>query len=285
MARAATPTFRRRELAARLRELRLAAGLTIDQVADRLLVSATKISRLETAARPASARDVRDLVALYEVDPDERERLLTLARQSREQSWWQQYDDRLSSYIGLETAAVAISDFESGVVPALLQTREYAAALSAGSGLEADPAVSVAAVDARMRRHAILTADRPPRYHAIVDEAALRRLVGGPEVMRSQVEFLLDRAALPSVSLQIIPFESGAHQGMDSTFTILEFGEPIQGVVYVEGLIGSLYLESPADLARYHKVFNDLRTFASSPAETEERLAQIVESYRSERNS
>lgn len=277
--RASSPTVRRRELAARLRELRLTAELTIEDVAARLMVSPTKLSRLETAARPASLRDVKDLSDVYEVSPDERERLMTLARDSRRRSWWQQYDlpDTLATYVGLEAAAVSIHQYETSLVPPLLQTEEYAHAVTSGTTLDIAADQVDQRVQARLTRQGLLSSVPPPELWAVVDEGALHRLVGGPATMRSQLAALADRSRLPNVTVQVIPLEAGAHPGMDSAFTVLHLQEAtVSDVVYVEGLIGRFYLQNPGDLARYRRAFDQLRAIAMSPRDTRERIAAIA---------
>lgn len=277
MARAATPTMRRRELAARLRELRQAAGLTIDDVATRLLVSATKISRLETATRPVSLRDVRDLSDLYEISASEREHLMTLARQSKEQSWWQQVGlpANLTTYADLEAVAVSIFQYETSLVPGLLQTEAYATASISGILPEVDPELLARLTGARQTRHGLLTSERPPELGVVLDEAALLRRVGGTEVMRGQLEALVEHTDLPTVSVQVIPLEAGAHPGMDSSFTVLHL-EEVSDIVYVEGLLGFFYLQSPADVARYRKAFDRLRSLALDPEASRERIIAVA---------
>ena len=279
MTRASSPTVRRRELAARLRELRLAGGLTIEDVAGRLLVSSTKISRLETAARPASLRDVKDLCELYAVSEQERNRLMDLARDSRQRSWWQQYDlsEVMATYIGIEIEAVTILQYETSLVPPLLQTEAYARAVTAGASFGVPSEQIDSWVQARLKRQDLLSGNQPPDLRTIVDEGALHRLVGGPATMRAQLETLADRSRLPHVNIQVIPLEVGAHPGMDSAFTILQLPDSaVPDVVYVEGLLGRFFLQSPSDLARYRRAFDLLRDIALSPRESERRIAAIA---------
>ena len=261
-----SPTLRRRELGSRLRELRIQAGLTVEQACEVLECSPAKISRIETGGRGVSLRDVRDLSAAYNVDAVEREHLLALVKESKQQTWWQDLDVPYKPFIGLETAASSIRDYESGLVPGLLQTQDYARALITGMVPRLAPDMVQAALDARLTRQQILTREGPTRFHAVLDEAALRRVVGSPEVMCGQLAALAERAALPNVTVQVIPFEAGAHPGQDSTFMILEFEEPAASdVVYIEGLIGNVYLERTADLERYTQVFDDLCHVALDP--------------------
>lgn len=263
-----SPTVRQRELGSRLRELRTRLGLTVEDVAERLLCSASKISRLETGKRTPSLRDVRDLCQLYEVDdPAHADYLMSLARQAREPGWWTRYDDlNLEPYIGLEQAAVAITSFAMYSVPALLQTSEYARAIIRGIARRMDPKIVDQRVEARIRRQQLLEMETPPGYRAILDEAVLHRQVGGPAVLQAQLDKIVKFATEERAAVQVIPFDAGAHAGIDSNFDLLEFGESsAQGpVVYVEGLLGGLYQERPAEIRRYREAIEYLRDTALS---------------------
>jgi transcriptional regulator with XRE-family HTH domain len=275
-----SPTLRRRELASRLRELRLTAGLTVDDVARRLYCSPAKVSRIETGSRAVALRDVQDLCRLYQVHPAECELLMELARQSRERSWWQAYDVPYKTYIGLEIAAAKISTYLSAVVPGLLQTEDYARALVAGMVPGLGMHQIRQAVDVRLIRQKILTRDNPPQLHVVIDEASLHRTVGGATTMFEQLQTVIARASLPNVTIQVIPFEAGPHPGMDSPFTILEYDEDRSSdVVYVEGLIGNIYLERPEDLQRYRRVFDHLKALAFGSKDSLGRIEQIAQKY------
>jgi len=271
-----SPTVRRRELGALLRALRNQNGLTVEQAADQLLCSPSKVSRMETGHGAATPRDIRDLCNLYDVtDQAERDRLMKLARESKLQGWWQSYDLTYATYVGLEAEAVAISDFQSSVVPGLLQTADYARA-----GHEAYlPRLSNEQIEmqiqAKLTRQSLLTQANPPTFRAVLDEAALRRVVGGPRVMGKQLDRLLEVARLPNVTLQIIPFTVGYHPGLESNFNILELPKPTPSIVFVEGLVGSMYLERAEDLKRYQEVFERLQTVALSPKDTIDAIAKI----------
>jgi transcriptional regulator with XRE-family HTH domain len=274
-----SPTLRRRELAARLRELRLVAGMTADEVAEKMLVSPAKISRIETGVRGVSLRDVRDLCEIYGVDPVDASRLATLVRESKQPSWWQSYDLPYATFVGLEAAATSILDYESGLVPALLQTEDYARAAVEGILYDAGDELVDQRVTARLTRQEVLYQPTPPHLWAVLDESALRRVVGGPDIMRVQLEVLIDRAALPNVTLQVISFETGAHPGMDSTFTLLELPGGVSDIVYIEGLVGNLYQESPTDLTRYRRAFDQLRAIALSPRDSLARIAVMAKTH------
>jgi len=274
----ANPTLRQRELGIRLRELRNAVGLTVEEVGQEMLCSPTKISRLETGSRRASLRDVRDLCAIYGVRELEPE-LAALARLGREPGWWSQYDEPvLSPYIGLEQEAVAISAYSMYFVPALLQTSDYARATMRAIERKMDPAVLDQRVEARLRRQELLDQQTPPRYRALLDESVLRRQVGGAAVMRAQFEKILKSATEEKATVQVIPFEVGAHGSTDSNFVLLEFGDssPQGPVVFVEGLFSNRYQERKVEIDRYREALEYLRDAALSPRDSISLIAELA---------
>ena len=276
-----SPTLRRRELGAFLRARRQELGLTVDQVAERLLCSPSKVSRMETGQRGATARDVRDLCELYGVlDAGERERLMNLAREGKEQGWWQSYDLDFSTYVGLEAAATELKYYQTTIVPGLLQTADYARAMIEVSVPALSPERIEKLLEVKLTRQQILTQDPPLKVWALLDEAALHRVVGGPSVMARQLDKLTELTSTPYVTMQVIAFGAGAHAAMDSTFNILDFAGPVPSVVYVEGLVGWIYLDRPQDIDRYQQVFALLREKALSPQESRELIAKIAEKYR-----
>jgi transcriptional regulator with XRE-family HTH domain len=271
-----SPTVRRRELGALLRALRNQNGLTVEQAADQLLCSPSKVSRMETGHGAATPRDIRDLCNLYGVtDQAERDRLMKLARESKLQGWWQSYDLTYATYVGLEAEAVAISDFQSSVVPGLLQTPDYARAGHEGTMPRLSNEQIEMQIQAKLTRQSLLTQVNPLTFRAVMDEAVLRRVVGGPQVMGKQLDRLIEVARLPNVTLQIIPFTVGSHPGLESNFNILELPKPTPSIVFVEGLVGSMYLERAEDLKRYQEVFERLQTVALSPKDTINAIAKI----------
>jgi transcriptional regulator with XRE-family HTH domain len=277
------PTVRQRELGKRLRDLRLRHDLTVEAVAERLLCSATKISRLETGARRPSLRDVRDLCSLYQVDDSTSAELMSLARGAREEGWWARYEDlNLYPYIGLEEAAVAITAYSMYYVPALAQTEEYARAIIKGIAPKIAADIHEQRVEVRMRRQLRLEQENPPRYRMLVDEAVLHRQVGGPSVMIAQLEGLLEMERRRNVTIQVIPFDAGAHAAQDSAFVFLEFDEEsdLLPVVYVEGLIVGQYYERRSDTARYREAIDSLRDAALSPRDSLVRIAELKEAHR-----
>jgi transcriptional regulator with XRE-family HTH domain len=276
-----SPTVRRRELGALLRALRTGRGLTVEQVAGELLCSPSKVSRMETGQRGATLRDVRDLCEFYGVtDPAERERLMELAREGKQQGWWQSFGLDFATYVGLEADAVAIHCYMSSVVPGILQTPEYARAMHvAGSQDYSDDRLNQH-IEVRMRRQGRLTGERPLRLAVVLDEAVLRRVVGGPKTMAAQLDHLAEISKLPQIEIQVIPYEAGAHPAMESNFNILDFDADAPSVVYVEGLIGQLYLDRPHDLDRYRKVFERLCSIALGSRDSGKLIAEIASLYR-----
>ena len=274
---AASPTVRRRELGARLRGLRLAAGLNADEVAARMEVSAAKISRIETGTRGVSVADLQFLCDLYDASAEDRDRLLRLNRDSKRRSWWQQHGlpDSVATYTGLEDATVSIHQYETSLIPGLLQTEAYARALTTEIMFDATSDRVDQIVEARLIRQGRLAESQPPELWTVLDEAVLRRIVGGPPTMRQQLEHLADRGRAAHVTVQVIPFEAGAHPAMDSAFEILHL-EEVSDVVYIEGLLGHFFLQSPADLIRYRRTFDHLRAIALSPRASEELIRSIA---------
>ena len=264
-----SPTVRRRRLALELRRLREAARLTCEEVAEHLECSASKISRVETGRVSVSPRDVRDMLELYGVPAEQRESLVQLARDSRQKGWWHAYSDtmqpQMATYIGLESAASEIRIYEVSLIPGLLQTEDYARAVIR-AGMVNSPAEDIERrVSLLMARQPAVVRDDPPKVWAVLDEAALRRRVGGSGLMRLQLEHLLAQAALPNVAVQVIPFAGGAHPAMGRPFIILVFPERVDtDVVYLEDLTSALYLEDVAEVDRYNVFFNHLRATALS---------------------
>jgi transcriptional regulator with XRE-family HTH domain len=264
-----------------LRQLRTERGLSIDEVTERAMFSATKLSRLETGRVGASPRDIRDLCIVYGItDPADRERLMVLAREGKQRAWWQQSDLPYATYIGLEAEAASISDYNTDVVTGLLQVEGYARAIFESGDPPLEAAVLERRVEARIRRRSLLTRDDAPPLHCIMDESALRRPIGGPAVMRAQLERIIEVASLPKVTYQLIPFVAGAHPGLDSNFVILEFSKPmVNDVVYVEGVVGNIYLESAAELERYKRIFSRLQSIALDPESSVAMVERIAATY------
>lgn len=277
-----SPTVRQRELGKRLRELRGLHDLTVEDVAEKLLCSATKVSRLETGARRPSLRDVRDLCVLYGVDEATSIELMSLARGAREQGWWTQYEDlNLDPLIGLEQDAIAITCYSMYYMPALLQTEDYARTIIKAIAPKIDTAVHQQRVEVRMRRQQLLDNANRPRYRILLDEAALRRRVGGPAVMAAQFDKVLDAARQGKAAVQVIPFEVGEYAAVDAYFVLLDFDEEsnLSPVVFIEGLTGNQYIERKADIARYREAIESLRDSALSLQDSLSLMQELREAY------
>ncbi|MDF3148740.1 MULTISPECIES: helix-turn-helix domain-containing protein [unclassified Streptomyces] len=283
MASNVNPTVRRRRLGQELRRLRELKGMTAEEVAERLLVSQSKISRLENGRRSISQRDVRDLCGVYEVE-DHRivDSLMQMAKDSRQQGWWHSFGDiPYSVYIGLETDAASLRVYDPQVVPGLLQTKQYAEALIAGALPETPPAEVEKRVQVRMRRQErISTEENPLRLWTVLDEAALRRVVGNRSLMRDQLEQLVEQSQLPHVTVQVIPFDMGAHPGLNGQYAILEFPDAADSsVVYIEGVTSDLYLEKANDVQKYSVMYEHLRAQALNVDQSRQFIADIAKDY------
>jgi transcriptional regulator with XRE-family HTH domain len=282
-----SPTVRRRELGTLLRKLRIEQGLTVEQVAERLLCSPSKVSRMETGHRGATLRDVRDLSELYGVTREaERDRLMTLAREGKQQGWWQSYDLPYSTYVGLEAEAVSIKDYDSAVIPGLLQTPDYVRSLHKDVAPQRDappltPDVIDQRVEERLRRQQILRRTEPPplEFWAVLDEAVLHRVIGSADVMRGQLRQLIDVSGMPNVTVQILPFTAGAHRALGSTFNILQFSGPLPDVVYIEGLLGWIFIERREDIARHKNAFERLSEIAAQPGDSVDIIEKTIGSF------
>jgi transcriptional regulator with XRE-family HTH domain len=276
--RRGSPTLRRRQLGMELRRLREAAGATIDRVAERLGCSASKISRIETGQTGATPRDVRDMLEFYDVVPEHTDALLQIAREARQKGWWQLYGDVLTgAYVGLEAAADRVRAYEALVVPGLLQTEDYAWAMIHA----ARPDIGAVEIDKRVRvrisRQSLLTQDDPIDLWVVLDEAVLRRPVGGTKVMRRQLDHMVTMAELPNVTLQVLPFAAGAHAGMDGTFSILMYDDSAdQNFVFAANAAGGLFLEKDEELHRYAFIFDYLRANALRPDESVSAIAKLA---------
>jgi transcriptional regulator with XRE-family HTH domain len=277
-----SPTARQRELGARLRGLRNEHNLTVEDVAEKLLCSATKISRLETGARRPSLRDVRDLCGIYEVDASTSAELMSLAKEARAAGWWTQYDDlNLDPLIGLEDAATTITCYSMFYMPGLLQTREYAQGIISIVAPKMDPHVVQQRVDARLRRQQLLSRDSGPQYNVLLDENVIRRGVGDPELIAAQLEKVLETIDAGRAVVQVIPFSAGAYATADGYFVLLEFEgrADLWPVVYIEGLAGNQYLDRKGDIARYRECIDYLKARALSPQESESLIAKARADY------
>lgn len=280
--RRADATVLRMLLGHRLRRFREAAGITADEAGYEIRGTRSKISRMECGRVGFKARDVADLLTLYGItDEQVRAGMLSLAKQAKTPGWWTSYGDVLAdwfeAYPGLEAAASLIRSFELQFVHGLFQTEAYARAVTllghkAASAEEIDRRVRL-----RLKRQELLTRPEPPRVWAVLDEAALRRPVGGSAVLRTQLHHLVEVAQLPRVTLQVVPFRRGGHAAAGGSFTVLRFGEAdLPDIVYIEQLTSALYLDARKDVDHYMEVMDRLSAEALTPAHTARFLREIT---------
>jgi Domain of unknown function (DUF5753)/Helix-turn-helix domain len=276
-----SPTVLRMVLGGQLRRLREAAGIPPDRAGYEIRASRSKMSRLENGRVSFKDRDVADLLTLYGVTDDkQREQMLALARNASSQGWWSKYDDVMpdwfETYVGLEQATTLIRSYELQFVPGLFQTEEYARAVTVLGHRSAPLPEIERRVSLRMKRQQLL-AGPEPRIWAVIDESALRRPLGGSDVMRAQLQRLIKVAELPQVTLQIMPFDSGGHSAAGGSFAILRFAEPdLPDIVYIEQLTGALYLDRYDETDHYREVMNSLSAEAETPAASEKLLRKII---------
>ncbi|BDM73128.1 transcriptional regulator [Streptomyces nigrescens] len=274
---------RRILLGSQLRRLRESRGITREAAGYSIRASESKISRMELGRVSFKARDVEDLLVLYGVsDPQEREPLLSLAREANVAGWWHSYTDVLPSwfqtYVGLEGATSLIRVYEVQFVHGLLQTESYAQAVIRRGMPDAAPADIERRVALRMERQKLLVAERPAQFHCVLDEAALRRPYGEREVMREQLRHLIDVSERPNVRLQVMPFSLGGHAGEFGAFTMLGFQESgLPDVVFLEQLTSALYVDKPEEVAQYARVMDRLQEEGPSPAETRDLLRGLLQ--------
>jgi transcriptional regulator with XRE-family HTH domain len=281
MARSYSPTVRRRRLASELRRLRDRAELTIDEVGEKLECSASKISRIETGHVGVTPRDVRDMLELYGVESGELEELVQLSREARKKGWWHSYSEVFTgAFVGLEAEAATLRTYQALLVPGLLQTADYTREVTRAARPNIPAAELDRRVAGRQARQQLLFDLEPPQYWAVIDEAVLCRPVGGPQAMAAQLAQLIELASLPHLTLQVIPFGSGAHAGMEGPFVILGFPEQADpDVVYVENTSIGVYMEEPPEILEYTLKFDHLRASALGPDATLEKISEAATRY------
>ncbi|GAA4196532.1 helix-turn-helix transcriptional regulator [Microbispora amethystogenes] len=276
------PTALRILLGSQLRKLRESKGISRDQAGRCIRASESKISRMELGRVGFKERDVTDLLVLYGVEDDEtRDVVMNLVDQANEPGWWHRFNDLLptwfQAYVGLEEAAERIRTYEVQFVPGLLQTKEYARAVITAGAVGAAPEEIARRVDLRLQRQRILDGGNAPTFWAVIDEAALRRPIGGTEVMRGQVQHLIDLMNQPNITIQVIPFSFGGHAAEGGAFSILRFSDQdLPDIVYVEQLASALYLDKREEVDRYTGVMERLCAVSTTPAETVDLLRQIM---------
>jgi transcriptional regulator with XRE-family HTH domain len=280
MEEASGPTVLRILLGTQLRRLREARGITAQQAAKAIRASESKISRIELGRNAFREVDIADLLTLYGIkDVAEREQMLSLASQANQPGWWHRYQDILptwfQSYIGLEESAESIRSYDAQFVPGLLQTEEYTTAVLELGEFSLE----------EMNRLVFLRKERQRRFTtgglrlwAIIDEMALRRPVGGPDLMRAQLEYLLEISDRPGLTLQVTPFPSGGSYLVPGSFSILSFATAdLPDVVYVEQLTSAMYLDKPSDVDRYTAAMGKVSTTSSTPQRTKEFIRELLE--------
>jgi transcriptional regulator with XRE-family HTH domain len=278
------PTVLRMILGNKLRQLREAAGVSPEQAGYEIRASRSKISRVEHGRVGFKERDVSDLLTLYGVtNEQQRNHMLVLAQQANSQGWWAKYDDLLpdwfETFVGLEQATSLIRTYELQFVPGLFQTEAYARAIMT-LGFRASPPEEIERrVGLRVgRQHILLRPEAEPRVWAVIDESALRRPFGGPDVMREQLTRLLEVSEMPQVTLQVMPFDRGGHSAAGGAFEILRFAESdLPDIVYLEQLTSALYLDRSEEVDHYREVMNSLSAEAETPAESQRSLRKIID--------
>jgi transcriptional regulator with XRE-family HTH domain len=276
-----TATVRLRRLAAELRSLRQISGLTREEVVERTGINVATLYRIEHSRVRPQTRTLQTLLDLYHVDQEQQAALIALLREARQRGWLHAYQSELpehyTTYIGFEGEAHSVWNYESLFVPGLLQTEDYARAVIRGVLPTASRDEVERHVEARMERQAVLRNDNPLNLWTIVDEAALRRQVGGLSVMQAQLRYLMEVSELPHVTFQVIPFNVGAHPGMPGSFALMQFADAaIPDVIYIDSMAGDLFLEEESEIRRYTLIFEHLRAVAVSPDASVSLVASLI---------
>jgi transcriptional regulator with XRE-family HTH domain len=271
-------TAGRRRLGIELRRLRIDAQLTIDQVATALGCSTARISRIENGQIVARGRDVREILQLYGAGSRKREELLQIADDVRGKGWHAYGDVPRSSLVRLEQEAASIRIYQTLLIPGLLQTKRYARSVLGALRPDLEPDEQERLVDLRMERQSLLAEEGRVRLWAVIDESALRRPVGGREIMREQLRHLVEATSTPTVRVQVLPFSVGAHAGMVDEFVILEFAEVTKpDVVYVQRILADSYLDRVEEVSLYVSIFDHLRTTALQAQDSINLIGRLVE--------
>jgi transcriptional regulator with XRE-family HTH domain len=283
MAEGGSPLVQRRRLRAELKKARQESGLTQEQVASEMDWSLSKIIRIESASTGISANDLKALLQLYGVkDSEQVDSLLALARAARERSWWSAYREAPQSLLQLieyESAASVVRQFEPTFVPGILQTEDYARAVIQDYYNERPGSDKLhALVELRVRREDLFDTDNPPFFQFMLDEAVIRRLVGGSSVMRHQLRRLIEVAGRPNVTVEVIPFSAGLHPGMNGPFEIIEFADPSDSdIVFLESPRGDIVSDDPEETLKYREAFEGLAKVALGPRDSLARIAKIAD--------
>ncbi|MFE6917787.1 helix-turn-helix domain-containing protein [Streptomyces rubiginosohelvolus] len=279
------PTVRRRRLGAELKRLREKAGVRMEEAAERIGGDKPKISRQENGRQGVSKLEIEALLALYGVS-DERLRtaLTTLAREGRRKGWWAQYSDILPAgfqeRLSIESDAARILTFQPMLVPGLLQTVEYATEVIRSVDKDVTEEERDSYIEVRKARQEIFTRDNPPQYVCLLDEAVLRREVGGPAVMVAQLDKILEMNNPPKLTIQVVPFSQGWHAGADGAFNIYSYPDPMDlDVVNLDYLDGALYLEEDQPVGRYQLAFDELRATALASRQSVELISAVKREF------
>ena len=277
------PTVRRRRLGSELRRLREDHSIKLEEVAERLGVAASTLSRIETGKAPTKSVYLTAMLEMYGVtDPAQRQVLVDMAREGHRKGWWSVYDDVLPTgfgiYVGLEAEAAGLRSFEGEAVQGLFQTPDYARAILREVQVRDTDEQVERLVDLRMKRQEVLDRNPPLDVWMILDEAVIRRTIGGPEVMRDQLARLVEASKKPNVTLQVLPFSTGSHAGLRGPFSILEFPERADpDVAYVESVAGIIYLEKEREVRTAAEAFDRLRAAALSPGQSTDLIIEAAQ--------
>lgn len=266
-----SPTVRRIQLGAELKQLREATGQRREDAAKVLECDVSKIGKIERGERGIRPKELRELLEFYGASPDKADALAELARDARQRGWWVNYRDAVNTwfedFVGLETEAAEIRSYQTELVPGVLQTEAYARAVIQTSRFDLTEEQARLRVQVRLERQGIFNRDEPPHMLFVLNEAVLRRSVGTPDVMLEQMNHLIEVSQRPRVTLQIVPFSAGAYAGMGTSFVLFRFRrEPVADVVYLEHQTGALYLDGPAHVQSYDLLFARLQASALAPA-------------------
>jgi transcriptional regulator with XRE-family HTH domain len=279
----AGPTVRRRRLGSELRRLREAHSLKLEDAAERLGLAPSTLSRIETGKAPTRSAYLTSMLEMYGVtDPGQRQVLAEMAREGHRKGWWAVYDDVLPTgfgiYVGLEAEAAALRVFEAQVVHGLLQTEDYARAVTGATRRRRTRDEIERLVQLRLQRQAVLERERPVELFLVLDEAVIRRPMGGPKIMSDQLSHLLTASRWPNVTLQVLPMSSGEHAALGGSFCILRFPDSTDpDVVYSEGVAGHAYLEKESDVRACGEVFDLLQAAAMTPVDSAELIGRVAE--------
>ncbi|MGV9614924.1 helix-turn-helix domain-containing protein [Nocardia xishanensis] len=270
-----------RRLAALLTEMRDTVGLSKEEVSGRTGINVTTLYRIEQAQARPQRRTLNTLLDLYQVEPDRRRYALDLLSDAQKpgmsRPWEANLTEVYAAYINFESEALSARHYQTSFIPGLLQTPQYALAVIDTSMPKVETAIMESRVHARLNRAVVLTKEKPLELWVVLDEAAIRRVVGGPETMCGQLQKLLTESKRKNVILQILPFDAGAHPGMAGSFTLLDFEDPNDPeLVYVEGIAGDTLVEGHNEVRRFGVIFDQLRAMALSPRDSVALIEKIA---------